>query len=340
MKHASLFSGIGGFDLAAEWMGWKNVFACEIESFGQTVLNNHWNKSTIYEDITTTDFTFWRGRVDVLTGGFPCQPYSLAGLRKGTEDERHLWPEMLRAIREIQPGWVVGENVHGLISWNGGLVFEEVQADLEAEGYEVQSFVLPAASVNAPHKRERAWIVAHDSTSDRWARKRKKSEIEAWESRPKENRQLERGYRGRLTQHADSQRCKKHDIPRVTTEPRFCDREHNELPSNYASGRRRQNNGIRKSRFFDEKSKIPNWENFPTQSPICNGDDGFSTESLRQLIRKDSMGYLSEKEIDKIISEAHSRWTRETIKAGGNAIVPQLALQIFKAIEIYKNTIL
>lgn len=142
--HGSLFSGIGGFDLAAEWAGWENIFHCEINPFGQKVLSYYWPNSIKYHDITKTDFTIHRGTIDVLTGGFPCQPYSQAGKRLGKEDERHLWPEMLRAIREIQPRWVVGENVRGLITWNGGMVFDEVQADLEAEGYEVLPFLLPA----------------------------------------------------------------------------------------------------------------------------------------------------------------------------------------------------
>ena len=161
MRHGSLFSGIGGFDLAAQWMGWTNVFHCEWEDFPRKVLKHHFPKSISYGDIKETDFTIHRGQIDILTGGFPCQPYSVAGKREGKNDDRHLWPEMLRAIREIKPRYVVGENVRGLLSWNGGLVFDEVQADLEDEGFEVIPFILPAASVNAPHKRDRVWFVAH-----------------------------------------------------------------------------------------------------------------------------------------------------------------------------------
>ncbi len=143
MRHGSLFSGIGGFDLAAQWMGWDNVFHCEWNPFGQKVLHYYWPEAEQFTDITKSDFTKYANRIDILTGGFPCQPYSMAGKRLGKEDERHLWPEMLRAIREIQPTWIVGENVFGLINWNGGMVFDEVQADLEAQGYEVQPYVLP-----------------------------------------------------------------------------------------------------------------------------------------------------------------------------------------------------
>jgi DNA (cytosine-5)-methyltransferase 1 len=104
----------GNFDLAAQWAGWDNVFHCEINEFGRKVLKYYWPEATSYEDITTTDFTIHRGQIDILTGGFPCQPYSVAGKRKGKEDDRHLWPEMLRAIREIQPIWIVGENVRNI----------------------------------------------------------------------------------------------------------------------------------------------------------------------------------------------------------------------------------
>lgn len=190
MNHLDLFSGIGGFALAAEWAfgDVEHVF-CEIEPFAQAVLKKHWANSYIYGDIrqlskehfiantnikrsgrvheesraqSTED---WNGCaepvIDLLTGGFPCQPFSQAGRRRGTEDDRYLWPEMLRVIREFNPRWIIGENVGGLVTWNDGMVLEQVHADLESEGYEVQSFIIPAVSVNAPHRRDRIWIVAH-----------------------------------------------------------------------------------------------------------------------------------------------------------------------------------
>lgn len=162
MRHGSLFSGIGGFDLAAEWMGWENVFHCEINKFCQKILKQHWPDTKLYEDITTTDFTEWKGRCDIVTGGFPCQPYSQAGKRKGKADDRHLWPQMLRAIGEIQPTWVVGENVPGLLNWQRGMVLAEIKADLETSGFEVfPPVILPACSLQAPHRRDRFWLVAH-----------------------------------------------------------------------------------------------------------------------------------------------------------------------------------
>ena len=161
MTHASLFSGIGGFDLAAEWAGWTNAFNCEIDPFCRKVLKYHFPDAEQYGDIRTTDFTIWRDRIDVLTGGFPCQPFSLAGKRKGTEDDRYLWPEMLRVIRTVRPRWVVGENVYGIVNWSEGMVLDTVCSDLEAAGYEVQPYIISACGVGAPHRRDRCWFVAH-----------------------------------------------------------------------------------------------------------------------------------------------------------------------------------
>lgn len=187
MNHASLFSGIGGAEVAASMMGWQNLFHCEIQEFPRKVLDYWFPNSESYEDITKTDFTKWHGKVDVLTGGFPCQPFSLAGRRKGADDNRYLWPQMLRAIRQIHPTWVVGENVNGIktmvescqVTQMGrtDYLFEEnhlyreesrftldkICADLEAEGYSVQPIVIPACAIGAPHRRDRVWIIAHRS---------------------------------------------------------------------------------------------------------------------------------------------------------------------------------
>lgn len=164
MTHASLFSGIGGFDLAAEQVGWENVFHVERDPFCQSVLKHHFPNSIPYEDITKFDATDFRGRIRVLSGGFPCQPFSAAGERKGDADDRHLWPEMLRVISEIMPAYVVAENVRGLLSWNEGVQFEAVQTDLGSLGYEVFPAVLPSAGVGAPHRRDRIfWICRLDA---------------------------------------------------------------------------------------------------------------------------------------------------------------------------------
>lgn len=158
MNHGSLFSGIGGFDLAAEWCGWTNVFQVEIDKYCQRLLSLRFPNTQRFTDIKEFDGTPYKGQIDVISGGFPCQPFSHAGKRKGKDDDRYLWPEMFRVIKEIKPAWVVGENVAGFI--NMGL--DESIADMESEGYEVQAFIIPACAVNAPHRRDRAWIVAYN----------------------------------------------------------------------------------------------------------------------------------------------------------------------------------
>ncbi len=145
-------------------MGWNNVLECENDPFCQDILRYHFPEAKLYDDIRSLDGTEWRGRVDILTGGFPCQPFSAAGKRRGTDDNRFLWPEMLRLIQEIQPTWVVAENVRGIVSIDKGLVFEQVCSDLEANEYEVQPFCIPACAVNAPHRRDRIWFVANSKS--------------------------------------------------------------------------------------------------------------------------------------------------------------------------------
>lgn len=212
MTHASLFSGIGGAEIAAAWLGWENLFHCDINEFGRKVLGYWFPQSKEYNDIKTTDFTEWRGRVDVLTAGFPCQPFSVAGKRRGADDDRYLWPETLRAINEIRPAWFVGENVFGIASMvlpgeevdmgrtddlfeEGNLyrterrfVLDRICRDIEDAGYTVQPVVIPACAVGAPHRRDRVWFVArredvgHDAEDpDRHGRGDRVSEARAEE---------------------------------------------------------------------------------------------------------------------------------------------------------------
>ena len=157
MRVLDLFSGIGGFSLGLEAAGMETVAFCEKDSFCRKVLAQHWPNVPIHEDIRDLDGQSYRGTVDVVCGGFPCQPFSVAGLRQGKDDDRHLWPEMLRVIRECQPRWVIGENVSGFIR----MALDDVCVDLEREGYEVRTFILPACAVDAHHRRDRVWIVAH-----------------------------------------------------------------------------------------------------------------------------------------------------------------------------------
>ncbi len=163
LSHGSLFSGIGGFDLAAQWMGWNNIFQVEKDDWCRKVLAKNFPKTERFADIK--DFTGYEytNRIDVISGGFPCQPFSVAGQRKGKDDDRYLWEEMLRVIRTIKPTYVVGENVTGII----GLALDTVLSDLEAQGYTTETFIIPACSKNAWHRRDRVWIVAYANSIGR-----------------------------------------------------------------------------------------------------------------------------------------------------------------------------
>lgn len=153
-----LFSGIGGFSLGLERTGgFRTVAFCEIESFPRKILSKHWPNVPIFEDVRKLHAEDLPEPVDVVCGGYPCQPFSLAGKRKGASDDRHLWPEMFRLVQEIRPHWIIAENVAGHI--NMGL--DEVLSNLEAEGYETAPFVIPACAVDAPHRRDRVWIIAN-----------------------------------------------------------------------------------------------------------------------------------------------------------------------------------
>lgn len=332
MRHGSLFSGIGGFDLAAEWMGWENVFHCEWNPFGQRVLKHYWPNAKSYEDITQTDFTIHRRSIDILTGGFPCQPYSMAGKRKGKEDERHLWPEMLRAIREIAPRYIVGENVLGLVNWDGGMVFDEVQADLESAGYEVAAVVIPAAAVNAPHGRDRVWFVAYSKCNANGLPSERRMGMAGellercqWEETT--NRLNNNGENGLTadTESQQSERLRPEQREFSESQQREFGRNCGEMGYRLAADsssseckRRKQHRSTGKTRKAETNRRqfsrpiCPAWTQFPTQSPICGGNDGLPSE------------------LDGI---TFSKWRNESIKAYGNAIVPQVAFEIFKVIQ-------
>ena len=299
--HASLFSGFGAADLAAEWMGWRNAFWCEIDPFPRRVLQYWFPNQIGYEDITKTDFTRWRGRIDVLTGGFPCQPFSVAGRRKGADDDRYLWPEMLRAIREIRPSWVVGENVAGILTMvqpgrevevehqasmfeAGGketvsvreYVVETVCRDLEREGYSVQPAVVPACAVGAPHRRDRVFFIAH-----------------------------------RADAGAETVQCGREDGVSAVgnaadTQSAGSERECEQRPWKAQPDRR------------DCETIQSRWSKFPTQSPVCRGNDGLPFDVERLAV-------------------SFAKWRAGAIKGYGNAIVPQVMYEIFKAIEYAEN---
>ena len=309
MNHASLFSGIGGFDLAAREVGWNNVFQCEIDPFCQSVLKYYFPKTVLYEDIKRTDFTSWKGKIDVLTGGFPCQPFSVAGQRKGADDNRYLWPEMLRVIRETRPLWVIGENVAGITNMvqpgsetdvetksdqdeenyketilEQEYIINTICDDIEREGYSVQPIIIPACGVGAPHRRDRVWFIAHSNGS----------------------RGLQFGER------RDIRNKEQYDQDK---EP-----ERHEQPSRFGGSGEAyvisdsDNERLSTIGITDRVSSAERWKDFPTQPPVCRGNDGlpFNVDNL---------------------TIPYGKWIKESIKTYGNAIVPQIAMKIFEIIN-------
>jgi DNA (cytosine-5)-methyltransferase 1 len=244
MQVIDLFSGIGGFSLAAHWVGWETIQFCEADKRCQRVLEKNFKSVPIHSDIKTLygeNIKADKSRPVIVVGGFPCQPYSSRGRRLGKNDDRHLWPEMLRVIRETRPRYVVGENVNGIITWNDGMVFEDICSDLEAEGYEVQAVILPALSVGAYHRRDRVWFIANSNGERR-------DKLQAIPEPSKEN----------------------------------------------------------ESSWVGDKRGLPDWSEL--ESPIRGADNGLP-----------------------------NRMDRHRLKQLGNSIVPQVAFQIFKAIETIDN---
>jgi len=398
MQIIDLFSGIGGFSLAGRWVGWHTIQFCEIDKFGQRVLGYHFPNIPIHPDVKTLtgEQIINNGLYDprettIIVGGFPCQPFSAAGKRRGTEDDRHLWPECIRLVREVKPDFCVFENVFGIVSWDGGLVFEQVQADLEAEGYEVQPYILPACAVNAPHRRDRVWFVSRLITNssctgrngdkeskegcnskrtgilqyeshalcsigasadtsitgrEEWQQNRGRQDAEkvraGMDNRPERHGNIRviadtkstgtgqdiRGLRSVSDRHSEgiqdatpyTRLLRPQGAGEQTAGVEQCDEGDVADTSNQGLERSEIGRGIRseweKSHKQPSRFIRPDWQNFPTVSPLCDRNDGLS---------------------DRLSGITFSKWRNESIKAMGNAIVPQVVYQIFKAIEQYER---
>jgi DNA (cytosine-5)-methyltransferase 1 len=324
-------------------------------------LDYHFPNADSHIDICKTDFKKYANKIDILTGGFPCQPFSLAGKRKGTDDERYLWGEMLRAIQEIKPKYVIAENVFGITNIDGGLVFEQVCLDLENEGYEVQPFIIPAAAKNAPHRRDRCWFIATNTKSNgssigKLGESQTKqqvqtgSDIDGFESlgnatntkcsrriqiskniQPKKSNGLQfvRNVKKRNASNTNGngfneRNCNDEINTSKGGEYALGDIDKSNVNGNVTNsgsggiqrhGGSSQNGEFQTNEFNQNNSKRQSrmdWQNFPTQSPVCGGDDGIPTQ------------------LDGI---TFSKWRAESIKGYGNAIVPQIAYQLFEIIQ-------
>lgn len=315
LTFASLFSGIGGADIAATAVGWEHKFWCEWDEFCRTVLKYWFNNSIGYGDITKTNFTDWRGKIDVLHASPPCQSVSVAGKRRGTTDDRFLWRDTLRVLDEIRPTWFTFENVAGIESMvesvptvemeeetglneKGGCVYRGKSTKLgvlygiikeaELQGYSVRVFNIPACAIGAPHERKRVWIVGHltdaGHTGTEAQRERSDEVLSEGDASYTEVEQVGRSLFEQSKNRAAQQI------------------EHR--------GRNGEDGGFLEGGDF--------WRDFPTKSPVLRGNDGFPVEldTLTIPFRK---------------------WRREAVKAYGNAIVPQVLYQIYNAINNVEN---
>lgn len=313
MRHGSLFSGIGGFDLAAAWIGWQNVFNVEIDAFCRRVLKFHFPGAFQFEDIRKFNGRKFYGSVDIISGGFPCQPFSLAGKRRGSSDDRYLWPEMLRVIDEVQPTWFVGENVAGILSMvqpgvpvklgsqaTFGKEDKEVIAeheyiawaickDIERIGYSVQPFIIPACGAGAPHRRNRIWLIANSNGIIQYPEFPKESESNNYQKWPALSSGFASAGGSRIIANPYSTGLER---PASTI---------------LSPGTNGQSSGI---------GSIPTWSNWPSESPVCGRNDGISSE---------------------LVDITFSKWRKESLRSFGNAIVPQVAYQIFFAIDRIHN---
>lgn len=404
MTHASVFSGIGGPEVAAVMLGWENLFHCEINPFGRAVLDYWFPNSKSYEDITTTDFSEWRGRVNVLTGGFPCQPFSYAGQRRGAQDDRYLWPYMFRCIDQIQPDWVVAENVAGILTMvEQGEVSEVASSadlfdslndirgyrlretftlqricdDLESHGYAVQPLLIPACAVGAPHRRDRVFIIGHRNATYTCSCGQSASEQQGERAGQAVQQQArEQSFDGTCGQGASSastdtdsmgrfeRRCETDrwqqdkvgqellteskgqsscGVPADTADPRTegvrrewknsvhglgyasnTDNRHTQERGNIGGSmgkeNRRQTTGRRGDGGLQDVQGCgyarcgERWQGFPTVSPVHRGNDGLPFD------------------VDDL-TIPFGKWRTESLKAYGNAIVPQVMYEIFRAIE-------
>jgi len=304
LNHGSLFSGIGGFDLGAQWLGWENVFQVEIDDWCRKVLAKNFPSTKRYSDIYGFNGYDYANKIDVISGGFPCQSFSVTGKRKGKADDRYLWPEMLRVINEIKPAFVVGENVTGIIS----LALDTVLSDLENSGYTTEAYIIPACGKNAWHRRDRVWIVAY-------------SDCIGWQNDQKENRQSicnAKRHNPFAEQNRAQQQCRTGESGSIFPNP---------TTSGFQDGRSEtmvKPKKEQKSERCDSVFPNPNLSGCEKQRiPIPKGKELFAP--------KCESWWEVEPGMDRVVDGLPHRVDR--LKGLGNAVVPQVVYEIFSAIN-------
>lgn len=312
LRMLDLFSGIGGFSYAGEKLvgGYETVAFCEYDKHAQKVLRKHWPDTEIIDDVRelANDADRFRGLVDIVVGGYPCQPFSLAGVRRGDKDDRHLWPEMLRIIKAVRPTWVIGENVAGHISMG----LDEVLSDLEAEGYQARCFVIPAVAADARHRRDRCWIIAYSESArtgfnDRGLRQRAEG-IDRGEKTKAETVGNAEDVRRNIRQDTEREGSKDQQDKSQSSvwgEPIGSDKDVPNADSERSQGvgQKRDDEGSAGLRGGEARWEKSFWEPEPAVGRVANGVPG-RVHRLRQL---------------------------------GNSIVPQVAARILWAIKEAHN---
>jgi len=316
ITHYDLFAGIGGNSIALEEVFCdetiKHIF-CEWEVFPTAVLKQHWPEAEYFGDIAELvadtankglEGSEWAriqgdgnrctdgdNGLTIVTGGFPCQPFSAAGRRRGTADDRYKWPEMFAVIQNVRPDWVVAENVRGLVTWSEGLVLEQVCADLESEGYEVQPIIIPAVAVNAPHRRDRVWIIAHANSGE------------------------QRTGFGSI-QEADGEVSERND----DAEPSDADKHITNADARREHGTSRRGSKVRPSLENSGRAQrqYPDWKRSWQEVAFATCDDSMD-DGLSRVMDGTTI--------------SRPKWRQGSLKAYGNAIVPQVAMEIFRAIK-------
>ena len=308
MRLLDLFSGIGGFSYAAETLicGYETVAFCEMDEFCQKVLKKHWPDVPIFDDVRTLDAARL-GRIDICTFGFPCQPVSQAGLQKAESDDRWLWDEIIRILQVSKPKWIIAENVVGLITIENGLLIEHCISSLEAEGYEIQSVVIPACAKNAPHRRSRIWLVGQLTTN-----------TYKWQSRSGDESKSDETQQFKSSTDDTSER----GIVANTC----CERSQGGLHRGQIQKRQTEKQHVGHTSTIREQPK----ERAETVvGKMGDMADGISTGLLRHFDREPE-------HIPRVTTGEKDR--SKKLRSLGNSIVPQVAAEILLAIRVSEES--
>ena len=316
-----LFSGIGGFSLGLEAAGaFQTVAFCEREPFCQAVLRKHWPDTPIYDDVRTID-TDRLGGIDLICGGFPCQPWSVAGQQRGAEDDRDLWPVMASLIEDIRPRWVIGENVRGFV--NEPLGLQRSLSDLESIGYQAVAFVIPACAVDAPHRRDRVWIIAAQNDADSDGERPHRAQFnEQREAEPADGQKRFAGQvRKVLAGRGDAGERDATSLGHSNEQPSWG-------PKQNVDRKRRRGNAATASQDVADADD-PRLQGGEQRRAF--GESEGASRSVAQ--RREDAGpqrWATEPDVGRVAHGVPNRVDR--LKALGNAVVPQVVTQIGRAI--------